>query len=141
MTEKRLVRQKLNKLTENLNQLKKIEEYSFEEYQDNFFIKRTAERLLQLIVETATDINGHILVEEKQSAPDSYYDSFIKLGEARVISQNLAEELAPSAGLRNRLVHEYDEIKDEIIYKTITKAIDQYEQYVEEIHEHLKIQN
>lgn len=66
MTEKRLVRQKLNKLTENLNQLKKIEEYSFEEYQDNFFIKRTAERLLQLIVETATDINGHILVEEKQ---------------------------------------------------------------------------
>lgn len=138
MTEKRLVHQKLNKLTENLNQLKKIEEYSFAEYQENFFIRRTAERLLQLIVEIATDINGHIIVEEMQSAPDSYYKSFIKLGEARVINKDLSEELAPSAGLRNRLVHEYDEIKDEIIYESITEAIVQYEQYVKEVNEYLK---
>ena len=140
MTEKKLVRQKLNKLIDNLNQLKEIKKYSFEEYNENFYIKRTAERLLQLIVETATDINGHILVKKRQSAPDSYYESFIKLGESEIISKKLAEKLAPSAGLRNRLVHEYDDIKDEMIYNTIPEAIDQYQKYVGEINEYIEKQ-
>ncbi len=133
MPEKELVRQKLTKMVTNLNQLKEIEDYSLEEYLDNFFLSRTTERLIQLLVETATDINGHILVTDFQKSPDSYFESFIQLGEVGVISRELAKELAPSAGIRNRLVHEYDEIDDKIIYESVSDAIDLFQKYINSI--------
>ncbi|MFN2364111.1 MAG: DUF86 domain-containing protein [Halarsenatibacteraceae bacterium] len=133
MTEQKLIRRKLSKLIQSLNELAEIEEYSLEEYLQNFFISRTTERLIQLIVETATDINGHLIIEAGRKPPETYYDSFIILGRLNIISAELAEELAPSAGLRNRIVHEYDEIIDKIVYESIADALKLYKQYVREI--------
>src|SRR6056297_2260743 len=133
MVEKMLVRRKLNKMIEYIEQLKEVNKYTLDDYLDNFFIKRTSERLVQLIVEVATDINGHIIVDEGYSPPEDYYNSFLKLSETGVISNDFAKELAPSAGLRNRLVHEYEEIDDEIVFKSVKKAIDNYSKYIKEI--------
>ena len=138
MVEKMLVRRKLNKMIEYIEQLKEVNKYTLDDYLDNFFIKRTSERLVQLIVEVATDINGHIIVDEGYSPPEDYYNSFLKLSETGVISNDFAKELAPSAGLRNRLVHEYEEIDDEIVFKSVKKAIDNYSKYIKEIDEYLE---
>ncbi|MBI2864002.1 MAG: hypothetical protein HYX94_05520 [Chloroflexi bacterium] len=46
---------------------------------------------------------------------------------------DLALRLAPSAGLRNRLVHEYDVLGDAIIHASLGEALDLYPQYVEAI--------
>jgi len=138
MVEKMLVRRKLNKMIEYIEQLKEVNKYTLDDYLDNFFIKRTSERLVQLIVEVATDINGHIIVDEGYSPPEDYYNSFLKLSETGVISNDFAKELAPSAGLRNRLVHEYEEIDDEIVFKSVKKAIDNYSKYIKEIEEYLE---
>ncbi|RCW57374.1 HepT-like ribonuclease domain-containing protein [Halanaerobium sp. ST460_2HS_T2] len=43
-----------------------------------------------------------------------------------------------SAGLRNRLVHEYEEIDDKIVYKNIQKTINSYQKYIRKIENHLK---
>jgi len=51
------------------------------------------------------------------SPPDDYFQSFIRAGELGFLSPGLAEKLAPSAGPRNRLVHEYDQIAHSIILK------------------------
>lgn len=36
--------------------------------------------------------------------------------------RELADELAPSAGLRNRLVHQYDDIDDAIVLRAVGEA-------------------
>jgi len=61
------------------------------------------------------DVNLHLLRVLGRGSATDYYTSFIALGEARVLPSDLAERLAPSAGVRNRLIHEYDDIDDAVI--------------------------
>ncbi len=137
MVNQELVRRKLSKLIQYLEELESIKNYTFQEYLDNHFIRRTAERLLQLIVEVATDINGHIIVEKGHLPPKNYYESFIFLGDLGVLNKSFARQLAPSSGLRNRLVHEYEEIDDKIVYDSIDTALKNYKKYVKEIDQYL----
>jgi len=135
---KELVRRKLNKLIQYLKEISGIIDYTFQDYLDNYFIKRTTERLLQLIVEVATDINGHIAIDAGNRPPKNYFESFIILAELEVIDRELAKKLAPSAGMRNRLVHEYEEIDDKIVYENIPEAIEMYNKYITQVEAYLK---
>lgn len=137
MVNKELIHRKLNKLIQYLNELEGIQEYTLEDYLDNYFIRRTTERLLQLIVEVATDINGHIIVENEEKPPTDYYESFIILSKLDIINKDFAQKLAPSTGLRNRLVHEYEEIDDKIVFVSIEKTLKMYRKYIEQINDYL----
>ena len=110
-----VLKRKLAVIVQNLQALEPVSRLTVEEYRQNFFQKKGTERLMQELIEAAIDINIHIITQLGGSAPDDYYQSFIKLGEKGAIPIGLAQELAPSAGLRNRLVHEYDAIDDTII--------------------------
>ena len=52
----------------------------------------------------------------------------------------MADALAPSAGLRNRLVHEYDEIDDRKVLEPVGRAIHDLGAYVEAVEAHLEEQ-
>jgi uncharacterized protein YutE (UPF0331/DUF86 family) len=95
MVNKELVRRKLSKLILYLNELSGVKDYSLQDYLDNYFIKRTTERLLQLIVEVATDINGHIIVDSGDPPPKDYFQSFILLSHLGVIDNVFAKKIAP----------------------------------------------
>ncbi len=73
-----------------------------------------------------------------EAAPDTYYEGFIRLVSPGVLPAPLAQVLAPSAGLRNRLVHEYDVINDVIVYNAVLEALQLYSMYVGEILEYLR---
>ena len=70
-------------------------------------------RLLQEAIEAALDINAHLIAEQGAPVPEDYYGGFLAIGTLGVIHETLARELAPSAGLRNRLVQEYDDRRRE----------------------------
>jgi uncharacterized protein YutE (UPF0331/DUF86 family) len=95
--------------------------------------KRGVERLLQLLVEVASDVNSILLTQRGVAPPDSYYRSFISAGEHRILPKALARALAPSAGLRNRIVHEYGEYKDSLVYPNIRKMHRLYGEYVKHV--------
>lgn len=44
------------------------------------------------------------------------------MGREGVLTPELAERLAPAAGLRNRLVHEYDELDDQVVLGAVAEA-------------------
>ena len=50
-----------------------------------------------------------------------------------MITQELAVQLAASTGMRNRLVHQYEEIDNLIVFGAIPKALHQYSLYVQQI--------
>ena len=131
--DKDIIRRKLAVITENLNTLQPIQAITEEDYIENIYKRKAAERLLQELIEAAIDINIHIIVQTGNSAPDDYYESFIRAGELKIISAGLAEQLAPSAGLRNRLVHEYDVLENSMILDAIGMAEKLFPLYVKEV--------
>lgn len=130
-----LIRRKLSRLNMYLEKLKPILEKRLEEYKSDFYLKSTAERLIQLVVECASDINNHVVVETENRPPEDYSISFIKAADVGLISRQLAEKLKGSAGMRNILVHEYMDIDDEKVYRAIPLAIKDYKEYIRQVEE------
>ena len=133
--DKEIVRRKLAVVIENIRALDLIKRMTKEEYIADLYKRKATERLLQELIEAAIDINTHIIVQTGNPVPDDYYDSFIKTGELKAISPDLAEKLAPSAGLRNRLVHEYDTLDHTMVRRAVRMAEELYPVYVKEVEE------
>jgi len=131
-----VIRRKLINLSEYIEELEPFLEYNYEQYISNYFIKRTGERLIQLIVENMVDINSIIISEMNHIPSKDYYSSFEIIGQLGVIPINFATELAPCTGMRNRLVHEYDKIQDKIVFDSIKKVISMVNKYIEYINKH-----
>ncbi|MFH0732699.1 MAG: DUF86 domain-containing protein [Candidatus Omnitrophota bacterium] len=127
-----LIRRKLSRLNMYLEKLKPISKKSLKEYKKDFYLKSSTERLIQLIVECATDVNNHVVVETGNRPPEDYSISFIKAAEAGLISRKLADKLKGSAGMRNILVHEYMDIDDEKVYRAVALAIRGYKEYIKQ---------
>jgi len=135
--EAEVVRRKLAVIIESLNALDPIKEMTKEEYIEDLYKRKATERLLQELIEAAIDINTHIIVQSGNSVPDDYYESFIKVGELKIIPMGLAEKLAPSAGIRNRLVHEYDLLEHSMVLESVRMAENLYPEYIKEIEEYV----
>ncbi len=63
----------------------------------------------------------------------TYSGSFLMAARAGVLSQQLAEELAPSAGLRDVLVHEYAQVDLALVARGVELARSDYRSYVREV--------
>ena len=132
-----LVRRKLATIVRSLDDLATVEALSLEEYRRDRLRQKGAERLLQETVEAAVDVNLHLLHAGGHAAATDYYTSFTEAGRHELIPSSLANELAPAAGLRNRLVHEYDQIDDAIILAAIPEARRLFAAYVAAVEQHL----
>ena len=89
-------------------------------------------------IEAALDINAHLIAEHGAAVPDDYYGGFLALAKLQVLPEALARDLAPSAGLRNRLVHEYETLDDAKVLAAIEDVLALYAEFVEAIEGHLR---
>ena len=135
--DKDIIKRKLAVIVRNLEALGGISQLTILEYEKDLYRRKAAERLLQELIEAAIDINTHLIVELGGTVPDSYYETFLALGSLQVLSSDLARSLAPSAGLRNRLVHEYDAIDDSVVYNSVGQAVKLYTEYIRAIKEYI----
>ncbi|MBI5699571.1 DUF86 domain-containing protein [Candidatus Saganbacteria bacterium] len=133
MVDADLIRRKLSRLNMYLDRLRPISDKSFKEYQEDFYIKSTAERLIQLLVECASDINNHVVVESGKRPPEDYTSSFVRAAEAGLISRDLAEKIKGAGGMRNIIVHEYMEIDDEKVYRILPLALKDFKEYLKQV--------
>ena len=106
-----IIRRKLQRIAASLDGLRPVARLSLEEYRARFYERKATERLLQEAIEAALDVNAHLIAELGGEVPEEYYGGFLKVGQLGVLPVDLAGALAPSAGLRNRLVHEYETIE------------------------------
>lgn len=92
--------------------------------------RHTAERVLTQLVELAVSINSHVVAAILGKAPTSYAKSFELAAKCGLISPELADELFPSVGMRNVLVHEYLEIDLDKVAGAVPLARDGYRRYL-----------
>jgi uncharacterized protein YutE (UPF0331/DUF86 family) len=133
MVNKETVLRKLTKLKGYLEELRTFEAISWDKYITEFHCRRTVERLVQLIVDVAVDINTHTVVDEGSSPPKDAYNSFIAAANLGMMPVSFARRIAPSTGERNIIVHEYEQIDDAVVYQSIKDALVLYEQYLDYI--------
>ena len=135
MLDTNFILRKIKLIQEGLSKLENLSYYTFEEITDDFMKMSTVERLLEKIIMRAIDINQHIIAELGlgDERIRGYEDTFYTLSTLNIYPEDFAKEIAPSAGLRNRLVHEYNDTKDEIIYNSVEDAIRQYTKYCDYI--------
>jgi len=135
--DKEIIGRKLAIIIQNLESLEPIKNMTIDEYIKDVYRRKATERLLQELIEAAIDINTHIIVQTGNTAPDDYYESFIKAGKLKIISADLAKKLAPSAGLRNRLVREYDLLEHSMVLEAVKMAEELYPEYVKDIEDYI----
>lgn len=125
-----LVERKLGQIAERLAHLERYAREGWPAYQASFERRKAAEKLLQETIEAAIDVNTHVLVELGHAVPPDYHRSFTDLARHGWLTNELAARLAPSAGLRNRLVHQYAAIDDRKMFDAMALALDLFSAYV-----------
>ncbi len=131
--DRELILRKIKLIEEDLDKLRVYENISFEKYLKSFEIRLVVERLLEKITGRLIDVNYHILREEYEIMPEDYYNSFIEIGKNKIITEEFAESMAKSVGLRNALAHEYEKIDQALIYGSIKVALVQVPDYIKKI--------
>ncbi len=130
-----LILRKVKLIQEDLGRLEKLAGLTFEQITKDDVKLSAAERYLERIIMRAIDINQHIIsvLGRGDERVRGYEDTFYALTDLGVYDETFAKRIAPSAGLRNRLVHEYNDTQQEIIYRAIDDAIREYVQYCDSI--------
>ena len=90
---------------------------------------RILERLFQLIVDTAIDINRSFIESSDAVIPDTYQSTFYTMSEISLLENDFSGSIAPSVGLRNRIVHRYDDINMKVMVESIKKFVPLYGEY------------
>lgn len=132
-----VVRRKLSRITENLLDLEPVAAKDLGWYLASRMQRKATERMLQETVDDAVDVNLHMLTAAGVPAPTDYHKTFVEAGRHGVIPTILAERLAPAAGLRNRIVHEYDRLDDAQVLAAVKHAVTDFREYVARVEEWL----
>ncbi len=140
MLNKDFVFRKIKLIQEDLARLESFGKFALEESVKNTLEYLATERMLEKIVTRAIEINKHIIANlgTGEESVKTYEETFFVLAKLSVYSLEFAKQIAPSAGLRNILVHEYDEVEMGTIYGSREEALTQYAQYCNLILEFLK---
>lgn len=133
MIDSQLVKNKMADIQEYFSELDPLLQGEARMLIDDYLKLRTVERLFQLIVDTAVDINTHIIVESKFQVPDDYQSTFLTLAHHKILTADFAVKIAPSVGLRNLVVHKYGRVDIKRMIDDIKNEIGQYKEYLQYI--------
>lgn len=82
-------------------------------------------------IEAAIDMCNHVISLNKLRVPDDYADTFRVIGETAGFDKGFLQTLTRMARFRNRLVHIYWEVDDDVIYDVLPEHVDNIEQFFE----------
>lgn len=123
-----VIRKRLIVLDEYLGVLRSLQKYSLEEFLDNPEHYGSAERFLQLAIETTLDIGNHIVSALGYGEVNWYSDVAVLLEEKGYIDVELREKWIKIIGFRNILVHNYLEVDRKIVFDVLQNRLGDIEQ-------------
>lgn len=124
------VKDKLTMIGEYITELEPFLKYSNKEISVDKSKLRSVERLLQLIVDEAVDVNSHLIAELNLESPREYRGTFIVLGKCAILPEAFANKISESVGLRNGIVHQYEKIETDRMLDDIRNNIGDYVEYI-----------
>ena len=111
------IERRLDELNERLARLQPLREKSRAEFDQDPYLRDIVERNLEIAAQCCIDISHRIISLEEAKKPQDYYEAIIRMGELAVLPADFAQKLAPLAGFRNILIHEYLSVDWDEVYK------------------------
>jgi len=135
MIRREFVQRKLQLIAEDLERLLRFRDETLDSLVADDLKLAAVERILERIVMRAIDVNEHLISElatgEGRSTRLTYRDTFLLLTDTGAYPKEFAERIARSAGLRNILVHDYNDVDRKIVHASIKSCLQDYHQYLE----------
>jgi uncharacterized protein YutE (UPF0331/DUF86 family) len=137
MTPRRLdwvvIVEKLQMMRRLLDELDRLGPVDVERFVQSFATQLLAERIILALVDLAGSINAHVVAAQTGVPPSDVQSSFADASDVGLIDHGLARRLAPSAGLRNVLVHAYIKLDLARLVAAVPLAAEQYGEYVRQV--------
>lgn len=118
------IKDKIEEIEKYLQELNEIIPASFENYQSDFKTKAACERYAERIIEAVIDLIFLVIKEKSFKIPEEEKEIFEILTNEKIISQDLGYRLRNAKGMRNILVHQYENIDDDILFEAITTELE-----------------
>ena len=125
-----VINRKILQLITYLEDMKPYTNLSFEEY---YAYRYTVERLIQLFVDTAVDLLAHILKANYEKSSKTYVQTFLSSADSGIITEELADNLAKIAKIRNELVHQYGDIQPIDVFKKMEFFMQNFNGFITQI--------
>jgi uncharacterized protein YutE (UPF0331/DUF86 family) len=137
MIDRELVTRKIVLITRDLAALEPFARKDLASYLASPVDELAVERLLERMIGRMIDINYHVLTETGHAPPADYHSSFVQLPVLGLADPEFAGRIAACAGLRNRIVHEYDELDAKKVYEALRSALEDVPVYLRRVNEYL----
>lgn len=119
---------------EKLGQLAKMAEA---EFLADFTKVESAKHLLQVSVEACLDIGHHIVADNGYRTPQDSFDTFVVLNEEKILPDDFLPALRQMTSFRNRVVHLYWDVDDQIVYQTTRNNLADLDRFAQLITDYL----
>ncbi len=118
------IERRLDELNERLARLQPFRDKARSEFDEDPYLRDIVERNLEVAAQSCIDISHRIISLEGARKPIDYYDAILRMGELNVLPAGFARHLAPLAGFRNVLVHEYLTVDWDEVYGALHRLED-----------------
>ncbi|MGD9030631.1 MAG: DUF86 domain-containing protein [Anaerolineae bacterium] len=127
MARAEVIRRRLQKLDEYLAILRGLQCYGLASFLEDPEHYGSAERFLQLAIETLNDMGSHMIAELSLGTVESYRDIPFILAEHGYVEDAMREKWIRMIGFRNILVHDYLDLDREIVYQVLQHDLEDIE--------------
>lgn len=141
MVDTLLVERILSDILMCVQDLREVQNISWEEYSHDKRIRRFVERTLHIAVEAMIDVAQHVIADEKWREPANYRDAFAVLAEEGAVGKAHLEQYQKMAAFRNLIVHYYEKIDDEVVFGIFQRNLEDFELFVKDISQFLSVQS
>ena len=132
MNQNEKIARKLETMKKYVNFLKSNSKVSEAELENNYVLRCAIERNFQLAIECVLDIGERIISIKNFEKAEDYKSIIIILGKHNVLPESFATKFSKSAGLRNILVHMYEEVNLHELYTNL-KNLDDFDNFAKYI--------
>jgi len=101
------IERRLDELSERLSRLEPLRNRPRDDFAEDAYLRDIVERNLEVAAQCCIDIAGRLIAMEGAQKPADYQEAILRLGELNILDVDFARHLAPIAGFRNILIHEY----------------------------------
>ncbi len=119
MVKPEVIRRRLDKLEEYLSYLEQVKTHPKDRFLNETEIWASAERFLQMAIESVNDIASHIISEEQLGNIEQYRDIPVIFYNEKFIDEDLQQKWIRMIGFRNILVHGYTDIDRTEVFKLL----------------------
>jgi uncharacterized protein YutE (UPF0331/DUF86 family) len=107
-----------------LARLQPLKDRAQSDFDEDPYLRDIVERNLEIAAQCCIDVSHRIISLEGAQKPVDYYDAILRMGELGVPPADFARYLAPLAGFRNILVHEYLAVDWDEVYRVLNRLED-----------------